>query len=121
VSFQERVFVSTTGTVEMVPTAARPKETTEGLAVTATLSTPEPATGSGRMEFSAPLMNLISPPVQPTFAGVKLTVISRLCPGSKTSGRLRDDTVNAELLAVTPEIVVLVCPMLVTVTGKVSI
>jgi hypothetical protein len=64
---------------------------------------------------------LITPPAQPVLAGVKLTLSSTLCPGSKTSGRLMDDTVNSELLAVTPEIVVLAWPLLVTVTGKVSI
>src|SRR5208282_54470 len=46
VIFQERAFVSTTGTVDMVPIATWPNDTIEGLAVTASLLTPVPSTSS---------------------------------------------------------------------------
>ncbi len=66
-------------------------------------------------------MNLIVPPVQPRAAGVKVTLSSTLCPGAKVSGRLRDDGVNQELFALTAEIVALDSPVLVRVTGNVSV
>jgi hypothetical protein len=121
VIFHERAFVSTTGTVDTVPIATRPNDTIDGMAVTASLLTPVPLTSSGRIAFAASPTNLIVPPVQPIAVGVKLTYSSTLCPANKTSGRLKRDAVNSELLAVTPEMVALVCPLLVTVTGKVSV
>jgi hypothetical protein len=59
------------------------------------------------------------PPVQPVAVGVKLTFRVALCPASKTSGRLREEVVNAEFSEVIPEIVTLVSPVFVTVTNKV--
>jgi hypothetical protein len=119
--FHERAFVNTTGRVEMVPIATCPNDTIDGLAVTASLLTPVPRTSSGRIAFDALLINLIVPPVHPIAVGVKLTFNSTLCPASRTSGRLKEDTVNSELLAVTPEMVALVSPLFVKVTGRVSI
>jgi hypothetical protein len=91
------------------------------VAVTASLLTPVPRTSSGRITFAALLINLIAPPVHPVTVGVKLTFSSTLCPASKTSGRLKEDAVNSELLAVILEMVALVCPLLVKATGKVSV
>jgi hypothetical protein len=71
--------------------------------------------------FDALLENLIAPPIHPIAVGVKLTLRSTLCPASKTRGRLKEDVVNAELPTVTLEMVTLVCPLLVRVTGKVSV
>src|ERR1035438_3798563 len=45
-TFHERVFVSATGTVDMVPMATCPNDTIAGLAVTAVLLTPVPPTSS---------------------------------------------------------------------------
>jgi hypothetical protein len=120
VTLQERAFVSTTGTVDMVPIATWPNDTIEGLAVTGSLLTPVPATSRRRAAFEALLENLIVPPVHPIAVGVKLTLRLTLCPASKTSGRLKED-VNLELPTVIPEIVALVCPLFVTVTNKVSV
>jgi hypothetical protein len=89
VTFQERAFVSTTGTVDMVPIATWPNDTIEGLAVTDSLLTPEPETPSRRIVLDASLENLIVPPVHPIAVGVKLTLRSTLCPASKTIGRLK--------------------------------
>ena len=89
VTFQERAFVSTTGTVEMVPIATWPNDTIEGLAVTASLLTPVPLTSSPRIASAVLLENLIVPPVHPIAVGVKLTLRSTLCPAGKTSGRLK--------------------------------
>ena len=50
VTFQERSFLSTTGTVALVPIATGPNDTIEGLAVTASLLTP--ATGDLKREVS---------------------------------------------------------------------
>jgi len=88
-TFQERLFVITTGTVELVPIATWPNDTIEGLAVKGSLLTPEPSTSSGRLAFDESLENLIVPPVHPFAVGVKLTLRSTLCPASKTKGRLK--------------------------------
>jgi hypothetical protein len=61
------------------------------------------------------------PPVHPIVVGVKVTRRSTLCPAGKTSGRLKEDVVNSELPTAIPETVALVCPVLDTVTSKVSI
>jgi hypothetical protein len=121
VKFQERSFLSTTGTVELVPIATWPNDTVEGLAVTESLFTPVPLTSSTRVAFDALLENLIMPPDHPMAVGVKLTLRSTLCPASKTSGRLKLDVVNSELFTVNPETVTLVCPLFVTVTSIVSV
>src|SRR5208283_5846975 len=44
VTGQERAFVSTTGTVDVAPTATWPNETIEGLAVTGSEFSPVPST-----------------------------------------------------------------------------
>ncbi len=118
---QGRSFVSTTGTVKMVPIATWPNDTIEGLAVTDWLIKPVPPTLSWRVAFDALLENLIVPPVHPSAVGVKLTLKSTLWPASKTSGRLKEDVVNLELPAVIAEIDTLVCSLFVKVTSKVSV
>ncbi len=119
VTFQERAFVSTIGTVELVPIATWPNDTIVGLAVTGALLWPVPPTS--RAAFDALLENLIVPPVHPVAVGVKLTFRSTLCPASKTDGRLKEDVANSVLPTVILEMVTLVCPLLVRVTGKVSV
>lgn len=121
VTFQGRSFLSTTGTVVLVPIATGPNETIEGLAFTASLLTPAPATPSVRLEFEALLEKWSVPDVQLSDVGVKLTLTSTLCPASKTSGRLKPDALNSGLLTTSPETVRLVCPVFVTVTNKVSV
>jgi len=119
VIFQERAFVSTTGTVDVAPIATWPNDTIEGLAVRAAALSPVPPTL--RSAVDALLKNLIVPPVHPIVVGVKLTFRSTLCPAGKTNGRLKEDVVNAELPTAIPETVTLVCPVFVTVTSKVSV
>jgi hypothetical protein len=63
----------------------------------------------------------MAPPVHPIAVGVKLTFRVTLCPACNTSGRLREDVVNSEFPTVIPEIVTLVAPVFVTVTGKVLV
>jgi hypothetical protein len=77
-TFHGRAFVRTMGLVDTVPNAELPKVTVEGLAVTITLLTPEPATSSGKIVLAVSLINLIVPPSQPILVGVKLTLISTL-------------------------------------------
>ena len=67
------------------------------------------------------MKNLIVPPVHPIAVGVKLTLRTTLCPASNTSGRLKEDVMNSELPTLIPEIVALVGPLLVKVTGRVSL
>ncbi|MFY9681526.1 MAG: hypothetical protein WA416_11055 [Candidatus Sulfotelmatobacter sp.] len=43
-----------------------------------------------------------------------------LCPADKTSGSVKLDVVNSELLTTIPETVTLVVPLFVRVTGKLS-
>lgn len=121
VTFVERSFVSTTGTVELAPIATWPNDTIVGLAVTDWLLRPEPPTPSRREAFDTLLVNLIVPPVHPITVGVKLTFRSTLCPASKTSGRLKEDAANAELSTVIFGMVTLVAPLLVRVTSKDSV
>jgi hypothetical protein len=118
---QERLFVSTTGTVELVPIATWPNDTAEGLAVTASLVVPAPVTSSIRLACDALLVNRIAPPLYPSDVGVKETLTSTLCPDCRTSGRLKPDAVNSALVAVAPDTVTLVCPVFVTVVSKVSV
>lgn len=61
------------------------------------------------------------PSVHPLAVGLKLTLRPTLCPAGKASGRLKEDVVNLELFTLTPEMVTLVCPLLVRLTSKVSV
>ena len=119
VTCQERAFVSTTGTVDVDPSATWPNDTIEGLALTAWLLVPVPPTL--RLALDALLRNLIVPPVHPVIVGAKLTLKSTLWPADKTTGRLKEDVVNSELPTAIAETVALVCPVFVTVTSKVSV
>ena len=119
VTCQERTFVSTTGTLDVAPIATWPNDTIEGLALTGSLLMPVPPTL--RLAVDALLKNLIVPPVHPVVVGAKLTLRLTLWPADKTSGRLKEDVVNAELSTVILETVTLVCPLFVTVTSKVSV
>lgn len=119
VTFQERAFVSTTGTVDLDPIATWPNDTIEGLAATGSAFSPVPPTL--RLAVATLLKNLIVPPVHPVVVGAKLTLRSTLWPADKTTGRLKEDVVNSELPTVIPETVALVCPVFVTVTSKVSV
>ena len=118
-TFQERAFVSTTGTVDVDPIATLPNDTIEWLAVTAWAFSLVPPTL--RLAVATLLVNLIVPPVHPIVVGAKLTLRSTLCPADKTSGRLKEDVVKSELLTVIPETVALLRPVFVTVTSKVSV
>src|SRR5580700_1398826 len=119
VVFCERALESTTGIVELVPIATWPNDTLEGLAVNDSLLTPVPSTPSTAVALDAVLEKLIFPPVHPITTGVKLTLRSKLCPTSRTSGRFKVDGVKLELLIANPETVTLVCPLFVRVTVKV--
>ncbi|MGA8861865.1 MAG: hypothetical protein WB506_17810 [Candidatus Sulfotelmatobacter sp.] len=55
------MFVSTTGTVELVPIATWPNDTVEGLAVANALCTPAPANASTSLELEAVLVMSIVP------------------------------------------------------------
>ena len=121
VTFQERSFVSTTGTVALLPTATWPNEALDGVAVTDSLLTPAPSASSVKVELDASLENLIVPCVHPFAEGVKLTLTPTLCPAANERGRLSWGAVNSLLLIVTSEIVTLVCPVFVTVAIKVSL
>jgi hypothetical protein len=120
VNFPEPSFVSTTGTVELVPIGTWSNDTVEGLALKDSLSTPSPPTSSTRVGFEALLENVTVPLVCPSAVGLKLTFTSTLCPAGRTSGRSRLE-VNLELLTAIFETVTLFCPVLVTVTNKVSV
>ncbi len=61
VKFEDLVFVSTTGTVELVPIATWPNDTVEGLAVANALCTPAPANASTSLELEAVLVMSIVP------------------------------------------------------------
>ncbi len=110
VKFEEREFVSTTGTVELVPIATWPNDTLEGLEVPHSLRVPAPETATASVSFDALLEKLMVPYVHPVIVGVKTTLRSTLCPAGKTSGSVNLDVVNWALPAVIAEIVTLVGP-----------
>lgn len=109
----------TSGKVEVLPAATEPKDNVAGLAVTASLATPVPATFSERVGFGALLVNLTLPPIHPVDSGVKLTLRSTLAPAERTRGKLSEDVTKREELTLMPERVALVVPLLVRVTNKV--
>lgn len=110
VKLEEREFVSTTGTVELVPITTWPNDTLEGLEVPHSLRVPAPATASASVSFDALLEKLIVPYVHPVIVGVKVMLRSTLCPADKTSGSVKLDVVNSALPAVIAETVTLVSP-----------
>jgi hypothetical protein len=110
VKFEEREFVSTTGTVELVPIATWPNDTLEGLDVPHSVRVPAPETASTSVGFDALLEKLIVPYVHPVAVGVKFTLRSTLCPADKTSGSVKLDVVNPALPAAIAETVTLVSP-----------
>jgi hypothetical protein len=110
IKFEEREFVSTTGTVELVPIATGPNDTLEGLDVPHSVRVPAPDTASTSVGFDALLEKLIVPYDHPVSVGVKVTLRSTLCPADKTSGNVKLDVVNSALPAVIPDTVTLVCP-----------
>jgi len=119
VTCQERALVRTTGTLNVVPIATWPNDTIDGLALTGSLLMPVPPTL--RLAVDVLLKNLTVPPVHPVVVGAKLTLRLTLWPAAKTSGRLKEDVVNAELPTTIPETVALIFPVFVTVTSKVSV
>jgi len=121
VSSEGRSFLTTTGTVELLPIVTGPNDTVEGLAITESALAPVPLTPRGRVGFDALLENSMVPSVAPVAAGVKLTLSSTLCPEGKTTGRLRLDELNSELLKVTAETVTLVSPLFVRETCMVPL
>jgi hypothetical protein len=113
VVFKVPLLVTTTGRVALDPIATGPKDRLAGLALTAWLLTPVPA--SSMASGDPLLMILIAPPVHTIADGVKLTFTSTLCPADSTSGRLNGEVANWGLFTVIAEMVTFVCPVLVTV------
>lgn len=111
----------TRGKVELLPVTTEPKDKIAGLAVTASLVTPEPSTVRESVGFEALLVKLMVPLVHPVILGVKLTLRSRLSPAERSTGRSSEEVTNFELVTLIPESVALVSPVLVKVTSKVSV
>jgi hypothetical protein len=78
VTTELRAFVRTRGRLALPPTVTWPNDRVDGLAVTASLSTPVPPVCTVRLGLDALLVNLIVAGVHPVFAGVKLMLTSTL-------------------------------------------
>jgi hypothetical protein len=74
---QDRAFLSVTGTVALLPTVTLPNDAADGLAVKASLFTPEPSTRREKAGYVV-LENRIVPLVHPCFVGVKLILRLKL-------------------------------------------
>ena len=73
VTFQERVFFTTTGRVALPPTATPPNDRLAGEAVRTGVFTPLPETASLRFVFVALLVKVRPLPIQPASVGEKTT------------------------------------------------
>lgn len=71
--------------------------------------------------LNALLATEIDPPVHPVTVGVNITMKLASCPAGRTKGRPELATLNSGLLALIAEIVTLVDPVLVRVTGRASL
>jgi hypothetical protein len=119
-TFQERRLVSTTGRVELVPTATCPKERLEGLIPIPSLVTPVPRTAKRSVGFEASLVNVTVPGVHPVVVGEKITFSETLCPAGTINGNAAG-AANCAKLAFIAETVTLVWPPLVKTTTAVSL
>ena len=118
---QFRAFVSTRGRLALPPTGTWPNDRVDGAAVTAWLSTPLPPVCTDSVELEELPENLIIPPVHPVVLGVKLMLTSTLCPADTTSGKVRFGVANTASVTETFDNVILVNPLLVTETIRVSV
>jgi len=104
---QGRSLVSTIERVVLEPTFTSPKEMLEGEASTESLPNPMPATANCNVEFDAVLVTVISPLVNPTVGGLKVTFSPTLCPALSSTGKFNPETVNSEPLTPIAEMLML--------------
>jgi hypothetical protein len=71
--------------------------------------------------LDALLTKEIAPPVHPITVGVNVTMKLTSCPAGSIKGRPKLATLNSGMLALIAEIVTLVDPVLVRVTGRASL
>jgi hypothetical protein len=114
-------LVTETGRVALDPTATLPNPRTEGVGVIDSFATPAPPTKTLSEGFAALLPKVMVPPVDPTTVGVNVKLTLTLSPGATVNGRLTSDEPKLETLEVRLETVIGVDPILVKVTGIVSV
>src|SRR5258708_1613653 len=114
-------LVTTTGNVELDPTDTLPNAKVDGFGVRESLPTPMAPTLTYTVLLDALLTKEIAPPVHPITVGVNVTIKLTSCPAGRTKGRPESATLNSGLLALIAEIVTLVDPVLVRVTGRASL
>jgi hypothetical protein len=120
-TFQERVLVRTTGSVELDPTDTWPNETLAGLAVKLSLVVPVPRMFNRSAGFEAVLVNVPTPGTHPATVGEKITLSETLCPAARFKGKLKLERLNSVPLRLNADTVTLVCPPFVKTTTWVSV
>jgi hypothetical protein len=98
-----------------------PNPKIDGVGVIDSLATPAPPTYTLSAGFAALLPMVIIPPVDPATVGVNVKLMLTLSPGATVNGRLTSAEPKLETLEVRLEIVIVVDPVLVKVTGTVSV
>lgn len=114
-------MVTVIGKVALVPTATLPKPRDAGLGVRYWLVTPVPEAPVQKDLAETELVVVMASPSHPIVVGVKATLKVTLFPAPRLMGRLRPLTTNCARPEFTAESVTLVEPVLVRVTGKVSL
>lgn len=122
VNFHVRVLVSTSGSVELLPTATWPNERLEGLAVIPALVNPVPASCNRSCGFEALLVKvMLLPGTYPVVVGENVRLTEVLCPAPRVKGKLRLDTVNSLPVILLADSVTLVVPLFVNTAICVSV
>jgi hypothetical protein len=101
-----RVFISTTGNVELSPTPTLPNDKLAGLAITSPI-TPVPAVSNVTVRSEASLITVICPLSQPFAVGAKITDTLSLAPAGRIFGSFNFESSNLRLLESMPEILTL--------------
>jgi hypothetical protein len=103
VSLEVPLLVSTTGSVELLPTATCPKERLGGVADSTGLLTPVPARGRPTFELDALLAKVSIAESAPVLVGLKATRSCALCPAAMVIGKLAPARENCWLLKAAEE------------------
>jgi len=114
-------LITETGRVALDPTATLPNPRIDGVGVIASFATPAPPTTTLSEGLAALLPKVMVPPVDPTTVGVNVKLTLTLSPGATVNGRLTSAEPKLKTLEVRLETVMVVDPILVKVTGIVSV
>src|SRR5208282_74677 len=119
VTVQERLFVNSTGIVELSPTATFPNSRLAGLALKVSLVVPEPDNPTVSAPPNELVLNVTCPFCAPAAVGEKVTLSSRLSPAVSVNGKFHLESVNLLLFTLMLEMIMLELLLLSTSTRRV--